>query len=126
VAKQFQIGRIFLTGDAAHLNNPLGGFGMNSGIHDAFNLTEKLVGVIKGRKGAESLTRYDRQRRTMTHDFIQAQTIQNMELMRGGQDEAHARRREAMRKTAEDPDLRRNYMLRQAMIESLRDAEAIQ
>jgi 3-(3-hydroxy-phenyl)propionate hydroxylase len=61
----------------------------------------------------------------MTHDFIQAQTIQNMELMRGGQGEAHVRRREAMRKTAEDPVLRRAYMLRQAMIESLKEAEAI-
>jgi 3-(3-hydroxy-phenyl)propionate hydroxylase len=125
VAKQFQVGRVFLTGDAAHLNNPLGGFGMNSGIHDAFNLTEKLIKVLKGEADAASLTRYDRQRRQMTHDFIQAQTIQNMELMRGGQGEAHARRREAMRKTAEDPVLRRAYMLRQAMIESLKEAEAI-
>lgn len=126
VAKQFQVGRIFLAGDAAHLNNPIGGFGMNSGIHDAFNLTEKLTDVIKGGANAETLTRYDRQRRKMTHDFIQAQTIQNMELMRGGQGEAHARRREAMRKTAENAELRRAYMLRQSMIDSLRDAEAIQ
>jgi 3-(3-hydroxy-phenyl)propionate hydroxylase len=35
VAKQFRVGRVFLAGDAAHINNPLGGMGMNGGIHDA-------------------------------------------------------------------------------------------
>jgi 3-(3-hydroxy-phenyl)propionate hydroxylase len=125
VAKQFQAGRVFLAGDAAHLNNPLGGFGMNSGIHDAFNLVGKLLPVLAGQAPAESLERYDRQRRTMTHDFIQQQTMQNMALMRGGQGEAHLRQQQKMRDLVADPDKRRTYMLRQSMITSLQEAEAI-
>ena len=125
VAKQFQAGRIFLMGDAAHLNNPLGGFGMNSGIHDAFNLCEKLVEVLQEGADPVLLERYDRQRRTVTHDFTQQQTIQNMELMRGGQGEAHRLQRDKMAKLAGDPEERRAYLLRQSMITSLREAEAI-
>lgn len=125
VAKQFQVGRTFLVGDAAHLNNPLGGFGMNSGIHDACNLCEKLIEVLNGRAGATSLERYDRQRRTVTHDFTQQQTIQNMALMRGGQGEAHRLQHERMAMLAGDAEQRRSYLLRQSMITSLADAAAI-
>lgn len=125
VAKQFQVGRVFLVGDAAHLNNPLGGFGMNSGIHDAFNLIDKLVPVIEGKADAASVERYDRQRRTVTHAFTQQQTIENMALMRAGQDEAHRMQRDKMRALAQDPDRRRAYLLRQSMITSLEEAAAI-
>jgi 3-(3-hydroxy-phenyl)propionate hydroxylase len=125
VAKQFQIGRVLLMGDAAHLNNPLGGFGMNSGIHDAFNLVEKLVPVLQGKAPAESLARYDRQRRTVTHAFTQRQTLDNMVLMRAGQDEAHRMQRDRMRTIANDPDQRRAYLLRQSMLTSLEEAAAI-
>ena len=45
VAKTFRRGRAFLAGDAAHINNPLGGMGMNGGIHDAINLTSRLAEV---------------------------------------------------------------------------------
>ncbi|MCE7796466.1 FAD-dependent monooxygenase [Sphingobium sufflavum] len=125
VAKQFRSGRVMLVGDAAHLNNPLGGFGMNSGVHDAFNLCEKLVEVLGGRADDSVLDLYDRQRRTVTHDFTQQQTIENMALMRAGQSDAHQKRLETMRTLAEDPDKRRAYLLRQSMLTSLRDAAAI-
>jgi 3-(3-hydroxy-phenyl)propionate hydroxylase len=125
VAKQFQQNRVFLMGDAAHLNNPLGGFGMNSGIHDAFNLVEKLVKVLGGKASAESLERYDRQRRNVTHAFTQRQTIENMALMKAGKDGAHLIQRDKMRALANDPDLRRAYLLRQSMITSLEEAAAI-
>lgn len=126
VAKQFQVGRVFLMGDAAHLNNPLGGFGMNSGIHDAFNLVEKLVAVLGGKAPADTLARYDRQRRTITHAFTQRQTIENMALMRAGQSEAHKLQRDRMRALAADPELRRAYLLRQAMFTSLEEAAAVE
>jgi 3-(3-hydroxy-phenyl)propionate hydroxylase len=125
VAKQFRVGRIALVGDAAHLNNPLGGFGMNSGIHDAFNLCEKLVGVLNGKTSDEVLDRYDRQRRTVTHAFTQQQTLENMEMMRAGQTEAHRQRMETMRALASDPEKRRAFLMRQAMLTSLDDAAAI-
>jgi 3-(3-hydroxy-phenyl)propionate hydroxylase len=124
VAKSFRENRVMLIGDAAHLNNPLGGFGMNSGIHDAFNLCERLVDVLKGGDEA-TLSQFDRQRRTMTHAFTQQQTIENMETMRGGQGSAHARKREMMRGLLTDDAARRKYLLRQSMIASLRDAAAI-
>ncbi len=53
VAKNFRRGRVFLAGDAAHLNNPLGGMGMNGGIHDAMNLTARLADVWIGRGAPE-------------------------------------------------------------------------
>lgn len=125
VAKSFQHGRIFLAGDAAHLNNPLGGFGMNSGIHDAFNLVDKLAPVLNGAASAEALSGYDRQRRTVTHNFTQQQTMQNMELMRAGQSEAYRMTRDQMRALSKDDEARRTYLLRQSMITSVREAASI-
>src|ERR1700712_419781 len=63
VAAKFQKGRTFLVGDAAHINNPLGGMGMNGGIHDALNLTAKLGPVVNGTANEHSLADYDLQRR---------------------------------------------------------------
>ena len=77
VAKTFRLGRAFLAGDAAHINNPLGGMGMNGGIHDAINLTRRLAEVWHGRAGRRELDRYDKQRRLVTQETIQTQTIQN-------------------------------------------------
>lgn len=125
VAKNFAHDRVMLVGDAAHLNNPLGGFGMNSGVHDAFNLCEKMVDVLKGKASPEVFQLYDRQRRTVTHDFTQRQTIENMEIMRSGQGEAHEARRAKMSMLVENEEARRAYLLRQAMITSLEDAAAI-
>lgn len=126
VAKSFVEGRVILAGDAAHLNNPLGGFGMNSGVHDAFNLFEKLEPALKAGKPNGSLQLYDRQRRTVTHAFTQAQTIENMALIKGGADDAHKKRRDAMLAIKADDEKRRGYMLKQAMFESLAQAAAIQ
>src|SRR5262249_15383008 len=77
VAKTFRQGRAFLAGDAAHINNPLGGMGMNGGIHDAVNLAERLAAVWKGEKPEAELDRYDKQRRLVTLETIQKTTIQN-------------------------------------------------
>jgi 2-polyprenyl-6-methoxyphenol hydroxylase-like FAD-dependent oxidoreductase len=63
VARRFQEGRIFLAGDAAHLMPPNGGFGGNTGIHDAHNLAWKLAFVLKGLAGPDLLATYDLERR---------------------------------------------------------------
>jgi len=63
-------GRVLLAGDAAHLNSPSGGFGMNGGIHDAFNLSEKLIKVWNG-EDAKILDLYSRQRHFAAKSDIQ-------------------------------------------------------
>lgn len=125
VAKSFVEGRVILIGDAAHLNNPLGGFGMNSGVHDAFDLFGELEPVLKTGQGHERIARFERRRRTVTHDFTQAQTIANMQYMKVGNGSAHARRRADMQALHDDDDKRRAYLKRQAMFESLEQAAGI-
>lgn len=125
VANRFDHGRVCLIGDSAHLNNPLGGLGMNSGIHDAVNLAEKLVRVLReGADPAVELPRFGRQRQTVTRTFIQRQTMKNKVMI-----EADERGREAlfeeMRAILADRDQRRAYMRRQAMFDSLAEAEAV-
>ncbi|MEM7688769.1 MAG: FAD-dependent monooxygenase [Pseudomonadota bacterium] len=124
VAKNFQKGRVSIIGDAAHLNNPLGGFGMNSGIHDAFNLCPKLVRILKEGGDADALlSKFDRERQTQTHDFVQAQTKLNMAYMREGADGEHGLRKAAMQRLIDNSDDRRAFLLRQSMIESVREAQ---
>ena len=126
VARQFNHGRVFLVGDAAHLNNPLGGFGMNSGIHDAWNVHDKIVRCLKSGHDSELFDLFDRQRRTVTHDFIQAQTIRNKELLEHGSAGGHSKRFNEMKATRDDDARRRKFLLQQSMVSSLADAEAIQ
>ncbi|MFV3126622.1 FAD-dependent oxidoreductase [Niveispirillum sp. KHB5.9] len=126
VAESFRQGRAFLVGDSAHLNNPLGGFGMNSGIHDAFNLCRRLVPIIKtGRPDDASLDQFSRQRRGAARSFVQAQTIQTMEMMKEGQGSAQEKRRDELLSIRNDPEQRRQFLRRQAMFQSLADAATI-
>ncbi len=62
VASTFQKGRCLLAGDAAHLFTPTGGFGMNTGIDDAANLSWKLAGAIKGWGGPTLVSSYSKER----------------------------------------------------------------
>ncbi len=126
VASTFVQGRVLLIGDAAHLNNPLGGFGMNSGIHDAWNLTEKLEQILCKGGDASLLDRFNRQRRAVTQSFIQAQTIENKIFMEQGMAEYQQQRLARFESIRKDPAQRREYLLRQSMFKSLEEAEAIQ
>lgn len=126
VAGRFAEGRVALVGDAAHINSPMGGFGMNSGIHDGINLGQKLVAILQQGGDARLIEVYDRQRRQMTHDFIQAQSIANMAMMRGGWDSARGKRRDKMAELTTNPDARRAFLLSQSMFTSLEQAAAIQ
>ena len=125
VAKSFAQGRVVLIGDAAHLNNPLGGFGMNSGVHDAFDLFGEIEPVINSGASADRIARYERRRREVTHSFTQAQTLANMEYIKSGDTTAHARRRAEMQAINDNEDKRRAYLMRQAMFESLAHAATI-
>jgi 3-(3-hydroxy-phenyl)propionate hydroxylase len=124
VARQYRFGRVILAGDAAHLNNPLGGMGMNAGIHDVWNLCPKLVEILRNGADDGLIDLYDRQRRTVMGEFIQAQTIRNKRAMEMAADEATSRAEAELAETARDPALRREYLLRQSMYRSLeREAE---
>jgi 2-polyprenyl-6-methoxyphenol hydroxylase-like FAD-dependent oxidoreductase len=121
VAKTFRSGRAFLIGDAAHVNNPLGGMGMNGGIHDAINLTGRLIEVWRGTKPEAELDRFDLQRRLVTQEHVQRQSIQNKKNLEAADNEF----REWLLRTAADPALVRDYLLGVSMIGSLRRAEQL-
>lgn len=126
VAERYDHGRVLLAGDAAHLNNPLGGLGMNSGIHDAMNLTARLVRIIQeGADAAAELGQYDRQRRTVMHNFVQAQTIANKRMLELGGEAARNAQYEQIRAINHDDDQRRDYLMRQSMFTSIAEAAAI-
>jgi len=125
IASNYRVQRVLLAGDAAHLNNPLGGFGMNSGIHDARNLAEKLIAILKNGADDSLLDLYDRQRRTVTRNFIQTQSIKNKEMMEQSGEEGLRQRRAEMRRICNDNKLRRDYLLSQSLFTSLDDAARI-
>jgi 3-(3-hydroxy-phenyl)propionate hydroxylase len=114
-----------LAGDAAHLNNPLGGLGMNSGIHDVWNLTDKLGAIYReGADPTRELARYERQRQTVCREFVQAQTMRNKAAMEDKSPDAQARHQAKLEGIAADPVQRREYLLTQSMYHSrAREAE---
>jgi 3-(3-hydroxy-phenyl)propionate hydroxylase len=122
VAQRFQVGRVFLVGDAAHINNPLGGMGMNGGIHDAVNLVGRLAKVCHGEAGMDELEHYDRQRRGVTLEYVQTQTIRNKENLEARDPAQHAEFKRRLRTAAADPKLAYQYLLNLSMIASLRRA----
>jgi 3-(3-hydroxy-phenyl)propionate hydroxylase len=121
VAKTFQRGRAFLVGDAAHINNPLGGMGMNGGIHDAINLTSRLAEVWHGSKADTELERYDRQRRLVTLEYIEKQSIQNKRNLESDGSEFGR----SLAEIAADKSRTYEYLLRVSMIASLRRAQEL-
>jgi 3-(3-hydroxy-phenyl)propionate hydroxylase len=125
VADTFNLGRILLAGDAAHLNSPAGGFGMNGGVHDAFNLTDKLIAIAGGAAPAPLLDRYTRQRRSAAVDDIHSTSDANYRRHR---ERDPAKRRELLREMqaiAADRDRHRAFLMDNALITSYRRAEAI-
>ena len=126
VADRYVAGRAILAGDAAHLNNPLGGMGLNGGIHDAVNLVDRLARIWAGEPAEALLGVYERQRRQVCLDTVQQQSIRNRRMM-GEKDPAKRRAfHDELRRTVEDPKAHHAYVLRSSMIASLRDAAQIQ
>ncbi|HEX4411406.1 MAG TPA: NAD(P)/FAD-dependent oxidoreductase [Xanthobacteraceae bacterium] len=125
VAKSFRHGSVLLAGDAAHINNPLGGMGMNGGIQDAFNLADKLR-QIWADGDDRSLDRYDRQRRTVAIEAVQAQTHRNRQIISERDPAVRKKSLDEMRRTAEDKIAARDYMLKSSMIASMRRAAEIE
>jgi 3-(3-hydroxy-phenyl)propionate hydroxylase len=125
VAKKFRQGRVVLAGDSAHVNSPIGGMGLNSGVHDAFSLADKLARILHGKADGTELDRYERQRRHVAVKHTQAQTIRNKRLLAERDPAVRKRNHDELRRQAEDPILARQFLLRTALFESLREAEQI-
>jgi 3-(3-hydroxy-phenyl)propionate hydroxylase len=116
---------VLLAGDAAHLNNPLGAFGLNGGIHDAINLAEKLAAVCRGEADESLLDRYVRQRRTVNVDYVQEGSIRNLRTLAEREPAARAARFDELRRANADPAAARAFLLQSSMIASVRRAAAI-
>ena len=125
VASRFRSGRVLLAGDAAHVNNPIGGMGLNGGLQDAANLAEKLARVILGGETERLLDLYDLQRRTVMSEFVQQQSIANKQRLEARDPAARAKNLDELKRIAADPARARQFLLRSSMIESQRRAEAL-
>ena len=125
VAKEWRMGRIMLAGDAAHLNNPLGAFGLNGGMHDAILLAEYLGRVWRGEADDALLDRYVRQRRTANVEFVQTQSIANKRLLEEADPAAREKRFDELRQIAADREAARDFLIKSSMIWSVRRAAEI-
>jgi 3-(3-hydroxy-phenyl)propionate hydroxylase len=125
VAKEFRRGRVFLAGDSAHINNPLGGMGMNGGVHDAINLCDKLIDVVIHQKDAAILDRYERQRRTIAIEYINANTARNKKLLEERDLQVRAQSQKELKAIASNPITAKEYLRKTSMLDALERAESI-
>jgi 3-(3-hydroxy-phenyl)propionate hydroxylase len=126
VAKDWRVNRVLLAGDAAHVNNPLGAFGLNGGLHDAMNLAEKLGQVWRKEADVSLLDRYVRQRRTTNIEFVQANSIRNKRMLEETDPAVRAQRFDELRAQASDPKSALPFLMQSSMIMSLRRAAEIE
>jgi 3-(3-hydroxy-phenyl)propionate hydroxylase len=118
VAAAYRSGRVFLAGDAAHLNNPLGGMGLNGGLQDVLSLVPRLAAAWHGGKG--DLDGYEAQRRPEAILAINAITARNKQMMEERDPAVRQRNLREMAAIAADPQRAYDYMLETSMIKSLR------
>lgn len=124
LASRWRRGRIFLAGDAAHLNSPKGGMGLNGGVHDAFELAAAL-GAATGPED-DILDRYERRRRPVTGEEILAQADANRARMNDTDPEARQAELARLQRLAADREAARGFLLRSSMIAGLRRAAEIE
>ena len=124
VAASFGKNRVFLAGDSAHVNNPLGGLGLNFGIHDAVELSDLLGRVIRKEASPDTLDFYDRFRRPLNIEYVQQQTIANKKRLEEKDPAMRAKNNEVLRATTADPVAHRTFLLRASLIESVRKRQA--
>lgn len=120
VADTFRKGRLLLMGDAAHINNPLGGMGMNSGLHDAYVETRALLALIQGEGTLEQLDEACEARRQVALSYVKTITHDNWEKLRQDDPEAIKAYHDELRELAADRERMRKHLLNTSMINSLR------
>lgn len=122
VAGQYRVGRVFLAGDAAHINNPLGGLGMNSGIHDAYMLARLLGDRLEGLIDDDALDSYEEQRREVSRAYVAVETDKNWRRIRERDEEQRQRHFAELRGIAADPVQHREHVRNTCMISKLAHA----
>src|SRR5262249_15708102 len=125
VAAKFRVGRVFLAGDAAHVNNPIGGLGLNCGIHDAMELADTLRQVVAGHADESILDRYERRRRPLNIEFVQQATIANKKRLEENDPKIRRSNLDELRAKSEDPARHKEFLMHTSLIESARKAELI-
>ncbi len=125
VAATFRDRRVLLAGDSCHINNSIGGMGLNGGLQDAMSLTDKLAACLEGREEESILDLYDLQRRTFAVEFVQEQTIQNKKRLETRDAESRTLMLNNLRETANDPVRARKFLLKASMLEALRRSEKL-
>ena len=125
VAGTFRRGRVVLAGDAAHVNNPIGGMGLNGGIQDAVSLAGKLSEILLEGRSDRLLDLYDLQRRTVAVEFVQEQSIANKRRLEESDPASRTKNLDELSRIAADPERARQFLLRTAMIASQRRAEEL-
>lgn len=125
VAETLRVGRVLLAGDAGHINSPLGGMGLNSGIHDAVDLAIRLARVWYGDTGGDSgvdaeLDAYSARRRAVALEFVRADTHRNTVMLAERDEAVRARNRRELAAVAADPVRAREWMMRASMLAPVR------
>jgi 3-(3-hydroxy-phenyl)propionate hydroxylase len=116
VAKSFRKGRVFLCGDAAHVNNPIGGLGLNCGIHEAWHLSRLLHAVLTGAPD-EMLDEYERTRRPLNIKYVQEQTVANKKRLEEREPAQREKRFAELRAMADDPKRHKAFLMRASLLE---------
>ncbi|MEO3872866.1 NAD(P)/FAD-dependent oxidoreductase [Nonomuraea sp. B12E4] len=121
VAETFRTGRVALIGDAAHLNSPVGGVGLNSGIHDAFDLTRRLIRIRHDGADLDAeLDAFAAVRRQIAVGHVQADTQRNTDRLREKDPELRRQSELELKQTAADPDRARQWLRRVSLLDSVR------
>lgn len=118
VAASFRSGRVFLAGDAAHVNNPIGGLGLNCGIHDAVEFAAAVTEVDRGADDVR-FDLYERRRRELNIEFVQQQTVANKKRLEETDPEQRRLRAAELAATAADPVRHRAMLMRSSLLDSV-------
>lgn len=124
VAAKYRVGRIYLAGDSSHLNNPIGGLGLNCGVHDAMELVQTLQAARNGASEHE-LDRYERRRRTLNIEFIQEQTVNNKKRLEEKDPVIRQQKLDELRAMEADPVRQKQFLMRSSLLASVRRAKTI-
>jgi 3-(3-hydroxy-phenyl)propionate hydroxylase len=124
VAETYRKGRVLLAGDAAHVNNPLGGMGMNGGVHDGVNIAKKLVQILNDKESEELLDLYNRQRRPIAVEYVQANSIRNKKIMEEKDPKVRRQRQDEIRAVRDNAEKSFELMMQVSMINSINKSNA--